>query len=109
MYYHGMIYYLHTDTAITTSTTTTSTTTTTGKNQLELGRVHCVLVEGPSRKSATDWQGRSDTNKTVILQQQQQQQQQQPNDDDDDDDEQLDFGAGDYVLTLITGALPCAL
>jgi len=37
------------------------------KNHLEIGRVHEILVEGPSRKSDEDWQGRTDTNKVTIF------------------------------------------
>lgn len=36
-------------------------------NKEELGRVHEVLVEGPSKKSDAQWQGRSDTNKVCIF------------------------------------------
>jgi len=36
-------------------------------NQGEIGRIHDVLVEGPSKRNATEWKGRSDTNKTVIF------------------------------------------
>lgn len=35
-------------------------------NETEVGRTHPVLVEGPSKRSADDWKGRTDTNKTVI-------------------------------------------
>jgi len=38
------------------------------KNRLELGALHCVLVEGVSKKSDRAWQGRTDTNKTVVFQ-----------------------------------------
>ncbi|TAE28740.1 MAG: tRNA (N6-isopentenyl adenosine(37)-C2)-methylthiotransferase MiaB [Candidatus Kapaibacterium sp.] len=37
-------------------------------NQIELGTVQHVLVEGPSRRNPeTEWQGRTDTNKIVIF------------------------------------------
>jgi len=36
-------------------------------NQGEIGRIHEVLVEGPSKRNASEWKGRSDTNKTVIF------------------------------------------
>ena len=36
-------------------------------NQSEIGRTHHVLVEGPSKRNASEWKGRSDTNKTVIF------------------------------------------
>ncbi len=36
-------------------------------NQGEIGRTHEVLVEGPSKRNASEWKGRSDTNKTVIF------------------------------------------
>jgi tRNA-2-methylthio-N6-dimethylallyladenosine synthase len=35
-------------------------------NQTEIGKVHQVLVEGPSKRSLLDWKGRTDTNKTVV-------------------------------------------
>lgn len=36
-------------------------------NALEIGRTHSVLVEGPSKRNAAEWKGRTDTNKTVIF------------------------------------------
>lgn len=36
-------------------------------NTTEIGRIHDVLVEGPSKRNASDWRGRTDTNKTVIF------------------------------------------
>jgi tRNA-2-methylthio-N6-dimethylallyladenosine synthase len=36
-------------------------------NALEVGTLHAVLVEGPSKKSAAEWKGRTDTNKTVVF------------------------------------------
>ncbi len=36
-------------------------------NTTEIGRIHDVLVEGPSKRNAREWRGRSDTNKTVIF------------------------------------------
>jgi tRNA-2-methylthio-N6-dimethylallyladenosine synthase len=36
-------------------------------NNEEIGRVHEVLVEGPSKKNEDEWMGRSDTNKVVIF------------------------------------------
>lgn len=36
-------------------------------NALEIGRTHGVLVEGPSKRNAAQWKGRTDTNKTVIF------------------------------------------
>lgn len=36
-------------------------------NAAELGTIHEVLVEGPSKKNENEWQGRSDTNKVVIF------------------------------------------
>lgn len=35
--------------------------------QREIGRVHEVLVEGPSKRNPEQWQGRTDTNKVVIF------------------------------------------
>lgn len=37
------------------------------KNYEEMGTLHCVLVEGTSKKSDDAWQGRTDTNKTVVF------------------------------------------
>lgn len=37
------------------------------KNQETIGRTFEVLIEGESRKSAQEWQGRTDGNKTVIF------------------------------------------
>ncbi len=36
-------------------------------NHSEIGSTHHVLVEGPSKRNASEWKGRSDTNKTVIF------------------------------------------
>lgn len=36
-------------------------------NTTEIGRIHDVLVEGPSKRNASEWRGRTDTNKTVIF------------------------------------------
>lgn len=36
-------------------------------NEGEIGMIHDVLVEGPSKRNATEWKGRSDTNKTIIF------------------------------------------
>ena len=36
-------------------------------NAAEIGRIHDVLVEGPSKRNGAEWKGRSDTNKTVIF------------------------------------------
>ena len=36
-------------------------------NQTEPGVVHPVLVEGPSKRNAAQWRGRTDTNKTVVF------------------------------------------
>lgn len=36
-------------------------------NQMEIGRVHEILVEGPSKKNIEEWMGRSDNNKVAIF------------------------------------------
>ncbi len=36
-------------------------------NKTEIGKIHEVLVEGTSKKSDADWQGRTDTNKVCIF------------------------------------------
>lgn len=36
-------------------------------NEAEIGGSHDVLVEGPSKRNAGEWKGRTDTNKTVIF------------------------------------------
>jgi tRNA-2-methylthio-N6-dimethylallyladenosine synthase len=36
-------------------------------NQSEIGRVHEVMIESPSRRSADQWKGRTDTNKKVLF------------------------------------------
>ncbi|MCX6147700.1 MAG: TRAM domain-containing protein [Candidatus Kapabacteria bacterium] len=36
-------------------------------NLQEIGKIHSVLVEGESKKSDKNWQGRSDTNKVCIF------------------------------------------
>ena len=37
------------------------------RNQLEVGKVHKVLIEGPSRRSEDQLQGRTSSNKVVIF------------------------------------------
>lgn len=37
------------------------------KNQLEIGKIHSVMVENVSRRSEADWKGRTDTNKKVVF------------------------------------------
>jgi tRNA-2-methylthio-N6-dimethylallyladenosine synthase len=37
------------------------------RNLAEIGREHTILVEGRSKKDATEWKGRTDTNKMVIF------------------------------------------
>ena len=37
------------------------------KNMDETGKIHTVLVEGPSKRRKEDWQGRTDTNKVVVF------------------------------------------
>lgn len=37
------------------------------RNQEELGREHVILVEGRSKKDASEWKGRTDTNKMVVF------------------------------------------
>ena len=36
-------------------------------NMGEVGKTHVVLVEGPSKRNAAEWKGRTDTNKLVIF------------------------------------------
>jgi len=55
------------------------------RNQAEIGKVHRVLIEGPSRKSDEEWMGRTDGNKIVVL-------------------KKGRFAAGDLVDAVITGA-----
>ncbi|HAD35074.1 MAG TPA: tRNA (N6-isopentenyl adenosine(37)-C2)-methylthiotransferase MiaB, partial [Chitinophagaceae bacterium] len=37
------------------------------KNKEEIGKIHLILVEGPSKKNPEEWCGRTDTNKMVIF------------------------------------------
>ncbi len=61
-------------------------------NNEEMGRIHEVLVEGPSKKNEEEWMGRSDTNKVVIF----------PNAD-------LKYKIGDLVNVKITGSTSATL
>ena len=36
-------------------------------NKNEVGKIHNVLIEGPSKRDPEQWMGRSDTNKVVIF------------------------------------------
>lgn len=58
------------------------------RNAVEVGRVHLVLVEGPSRKSSTEVMGRTDTNKVVVF-----------------DPAEVDASPGDFVAVRIDEAL----
>ncbi|MEO1219249.1 MAG: tRNA (N6-isopentenyl adenosine(37)-C2)-methylthiotransferase MiaB [Bacteroidota bacterium] len=37
------------------------------RNRRDVGKVHSVLVEGPSKRSGSEWQGRNSANKVVIF------------------------------------------
>ena len=62
-------------------------------NQQTIGTFETVLVEGPSKKSPLEWQGRSDTNKTVIFPQ----------------NENLAYIVGDYIKVQIARATSATL
>ena len=36
-------------------------------NLNEVGRIHSILLEGPGKRNAQQWRGRTDTNKTVFV------------------------------------------
>ena len=59
-------------------------------NQAEIGRVHVVLVEGPSKRSKEQLAGRTDTNKMVIFDRKQ-------------------YQKGQYVRVRITGCTSATL
>ncbi len=59
--------------------------------QREVGRLHEVLVEGPSKRNPEQWQGRTDTNKVVIF------------------PRHPDVGVGSRVRTRITAATSATL
>ncbi|MEM6645667.1 MAG: tRNA (N6-isopentenyl adenosine(37)-C2)-methylthiotransferase MiaB [Bacteroidota bacterium] len=59
-------------------------------NQADIGRVHTVLVEGPSKRSDAQLCGRTDTNKMVVFDRQ-------------------DFQKGDYVQVRITDCTSATL
>jgi len=59
-------------------------------NRKEIGRVHTVLVEGPSKRSPEQLCGRTDTNKMVVFDRQ-------------------DFRPGDYVRVRITDCTSATL
>lgn len=62
-------------------------------NLTEIGRTHPVLVEGPSKRNAREWKGRTDTNKTVIF----------PH------DETADYIVGDTIDLCITRSTSATL
>ncbi len=59
-------------------------------NRAEIGREHVVLVEGPSRRSETQFCGRTDTNKMVVF-------------------DRKDYAPGQYVRVRITGCTSATL
>ncbi len=61
-------------------------------NNSEHGRIHEVLIEGPSKKDKTKWQGRTDTNKVCIF-----------------DNSEEKFNIGDLVKCKITGSTSATL
>ncbi len=60
------------------------------RNQAEIGRAHTVLVEGPSKRSAAQHCGRTDTNKMVVF-------------------DRKDFAPGIYVRVRITDSTSATL
>jgi tRNA-2-methylthio-N6-dimethylallyladenosine synthase len=61
-------------------------------NQSEHGNIHTVLVEGPSKKNKSQWQGRTDTNKVCIF-----------------DNSDNTYSTGDLVECKITGSTSATL
>jgi tRNA-2-methylthio-N6-dimethylallyladenosine synthase len=59
-------------------------------NRAAVGRVERILLEGPSKRSAEEWLGRTDTNKSVIV-------------------PKGDFSAGEYVDVRITSSTSATL
>jgi len=60
------------------------------RNRAEIGRMHTVLVEGTSRRSAEQLRGRTDTNKMVVFDRQ-------------------NYVRGQYVDVRITGCTSATL
>lgn len=61
-------------------------------NKSEEGKIHRVLVEGPSKKDKTKWQGRTDTNKVCIF-----------------DNSDIRYNTGDTVNCEINGSTSATL
>ena len=60
------------------------------RNRRAVGRVHTVLVEGPSKRSEAEWQGRNDQNKVVVFSKEH-------------------YRKGDYVQVLVTDCTAATL
>lgn len=60
------------------------------RNRRALGKMHTVLVEGPSKRSAAEWQGRNDQNKVVVFPKE-------------------NYQKGDYVQVLVTDCTAATL
>ena len=61
-----------------------------GNNEAEIGRIHTVLVEGPSKRSDEQLCGRTDTNKMAVF-------------------DRADYRSGEYVRVKITGCTSATL
>ena len=72
------------------------------KQEQEIGSVHCVLIEGPSKKNENEWTGKTDSSKWVVFD--------NTNKyggynggDEDEGDAKHELKAGDYIAVQVTG------
>lgn len=68
------------------------------RNAEEVGRQHLLLLEGTSRKSDTEWVGRTDTNKKVVIPRKQVSASPYLS-------SEVDLSPGDYVAVRVTEAI----
>ena len=73
------------------------------KQEEEVGSVHCVLIEGPSKKNENEWTGKTDSSKWVVFDNTKKYGDYDGIDVENNDDTQHELKAGDYIAVKITG------
>ena len=72
------------------------------KQEEEIGSVHCVLIEGPSKKNEDEWTGKTDSSKWVVFDNTKKYGEYSGLDEDEGDTKN-ELKAGDYIAVQVTG------
>ena len=72
------------------------------KQEQEIGSVHCVLIEGPSKKNENEWTGKTDSSKWVVFDNTKKYGGYNSGDE-DEGDAKHELKAGDYIAVQVTG------